>query len=150
MSRDSMEHDRIRSILVPTDGSDGGRPAVAKAVALATDLGAQITALHVIDLSRVASVPGLDLDTLLTALRKDGEAAVAVVEDMAREAGVPAARKLIEGHPSDAISEEARHHDLVVMGTLGRTGLAHLLVGSVTERVIRHAPCPVMVVRLAR
>ncbi|MCK4718510.1 MAG: universal stress protein, partial [Thermoplasmata archaeon] len=53
-----------------------------------------------------------------------------------------------EGSQAHAIVEEAKEHDLIVMGTLGRTGLGRLLLGSVAERVMRHAPCPVMLIRI--
>ena len=76
-------------------------------------------------------------DRLMTACRKR-------VED----AGVAADSLVVRGAPSHRITETARGQqvDLIVMGTHGRTGLRHMLIGSVAERVVRHAPCPVMVV----
>ena len=56
---------------------------------------------------------------------------------------------VVRGDPDDAIVEYAREHgaDLIVMGSHGHTGLRHLLMGSVAEHVLRHAPCPVLIVR---
>ena len=63
--------------------------------------------------------------------------------------GVQATGEVLIGGPSHVIIEQATkvNADLIVMGTHGRTGITHLLIGSVAERVIRHAPCPVFVVR---
>jgi nucleotide-binding universal stress UspA family protein len=57
--------------------------------------------------------------------------------------------EVISGNPGDAIIDYAKEHggDLIVMGTHGRTGLRHLLMGSVAEHVVRHAPCPILIVR---
>ncbi len=138
----------IHRILIPTDGSESVKSAVTRGIALARTLNATVTALHVVDASRFATVPGLEWDALEAALKEEAERALAFVEDIGREAGVEVVAKRADGHPSDVIVNEGRDHDLIVMGTLGRTGLAHLLLGSVAERVIRHAPCPVLVVRV--
>jgi len=61
--------------------------------------------------------------------------------------GVNVTPKVVEGSPAKKIVDEAENYDLVVMGTLGRTGISKLLLGSVAERVVRFAPCPVLVVR---
>ncbi len=54
---------------------------------------------------------------------------------------------VIEGSPANEIITASKDYDLIVMGSLGRTGLSHLLMGSVAEKVVRHASCPVLVVR---
>ena len=66
-----------------------------------------------------------------------------------REAGLTVETVVREGYPATAIEEEARtrHADLVVIGTKGHSGLKHLLLGSVAERVVQKAPCPVLAVK---
>jgi nucleotide-binding universal stress UspA family protein len=138
-----------RRILVPTDGSDRGHVALDRALDLAKALGADVTGLYVVDETSYMGLPaGFDWQALSTALREEGQRALAEVEERARAAGVRAETRLVEGHPAERIVEAGKDHDLIVMGTLGRSGLAHLLLGSVAERVIRHAPCPVMAVRV--
>ena len=66
---------------------------------------------------------------------------------MAEEAGVKATLEVKEGTPVKVILDESANYDIIVMGTLGRTGMSKLLMGSVAERVVRAASCPVMVVR---
>lgn len=137
-----------RRILVPTDGSERSRAALERALELAEAFRATVTGLYVVNESSYVGLPtGFEWETLVRALREEGARALADVESAARARGVPVETKLVEGHPAERIVQEAEAHDLVVVGTLGRTGLAHLLLGSVAERVIRHAPCPVLVVR---
>lgn len=145
--------DATRRILIPTDGSEGVKPAVRKAIDLAAALGSEVLGLYVVDSAAFAALPGdFGWGTIRTAFAEQADAALGFVEEAARERGVPSARRVTEGHPAAEIVRVAEEWpaDLVVMGTLGRTGLAHLLLGSVAERVIRHAPCPVLVVRAPR
>ena len=80
-------------------------------------------------------------------LEKEGQDAVNYVMELATEAGVKAELSVKEGTPVKVILEESQNYDVIVMGTLGRTGMSKLLMGSVAERVVRAASCPVMVVR---
>ncbi|MBI3466193.1 MAG: universal stress protein [Planctomycetes bacterium] len=130
------------SILHPTDFSEASRLACAKAVELARQCGAKLTILHAY--ANPLAVEGL---WQLPDPRPELEDAMSLVA--ADEAAVQIERVLRVGAPAEAIVEFAKRHncDLIVMGTHGRSGLQHLLVGSVAEKVIRLAPCPVMVVR---
>lgn len=137
-----------RRILVATDGSSRGRAAAEEATRLAQAVGATLTGLFVVDETSYLGLPsGFDWDALSRALREEGERALAGLAETARAAGVAATTRLEQGHPAEVIVEAAKDHDLLVIGTLGRTGLAHLLLGSIAERVVRHATCPVLVVR---
>ncbi len=137
-------------ILVPTDGSPRTKLAISRAIELAKAVGGDVTGIHVIDQASFMGYPGgVEWQTLADALRSDGERALRELEEEARKNDVPVTTRLIEGHPAQCIIEAGRDADLIVMGTLGRTGVAHLLLGSVAERVIRHASCPVLVVRLS-
>lgn len=136
-----------RRILLATDGSLGNRQAVRQAVDLARVHEATLTAIYVVDRATFRAIPGdFEWDYLAQALRAEGERALAHVHEAAKGEGVHVEALIEEGHPADAIVERAKEHDLIVMGTLGRTGLAHLLLGSTADRVVRHAPCPVLIV----
>jgi len=138
-------------ILVPTDGSPEVERALEFAFDLAREHDATVRALYVVN---TASYAGLPMETawegISEALRGDGEAAVRRVEELS-PAEVPVETAVIEGSPSRAIVDEASRGacDLVVMGTHGRGGIDRLLLGSVTERVVRNAPVPVLTVQVS-
>ncbi|WP_435101658.1 universal stress protein [Halarchaeum sp. P4] len=135
------------NVLVPTDGSGGVQESVTQALDIAERAGATIHALYVVDdrlRQRVASAAWPSDD-----LRVEGEQAVASIEGAADRAGLNAASEVRHGTPADEILAYVAEHDvdLVVMGTHGRTGPERAVLGSTTERVLRHADVPVLVVR---
>jgi nucleotide-binding universal stress UspA family protein len=140
----------IRTILVPVDFSAGAEAAVEWAQAIAARFGATLVLLHVVDTTANALVgaPGGALappPTLYEELREEARRALAELGER-----TPGARTVLrEGVPRSEILAVAKEvgADLIVMGTHGRTGLAHLLFGSVAEHVVRHAPVPVFTVR---
>jgi nucleotide-binding universal stress UspA family protein len=127
---------------VPTDGSEFTKYAVDKAIELAVLSGGTVTALFVLDKSIYANSP---MDAALVnvheTLEKEGAYATSYVIEKAKEAGVYAEERQIEGVPSKVILQEAEDggYDIIVMGTLGRTGLSKLLMGSVAEKIIQNA-----------
>lgn len=140
----------LQSILVPVDGSPPSLAALEHAIALAEDLGATIDVLHVDEREE----PGGSTGALLPSTRSEIDRAM---ED-AMEDAVNAARDLLgerlstrseAGDPLRTIVKVANdgHYDLIVIGTYGRVGRLHALLGSVTEGVVRNAPCPVLTVR---
>jgi universal stress protein A len=140
---------RIRDVLVPTDFSERANTALRYAIAFAEQFGARITLLHI--LSPPASypdAPSLSAESFVFFLR-DAERSldhVCECEQLKR----PLLRQTIisEGVTWDAIVETAKAQktDLIILATHGRSGLARVLIGSTAEQVIRHAPCPVLVV----
>jgi len=145
----SQEEWELKHILVPTDFSKPSNKALKYAVSLAARIGSQITLVHVIKPRPIESEPytvwlGFDPREIEAndAMRK-----------LCKEQHVDPAllRRTIvrEGTPHREITAAAREleADLIIIATNGRTGLAHILPGSTTERVVRHAPCPVLVVR---
>jgi nucleotide-binding universal stress UspA family protein len=145
----------LTHILVPTDFGDAANAALAYGRELARAFGAQLDVLHVADsvMGRAYGVDGFvtacpelqheieeSARRQLDALVGDGDRAIP-----------PAARTIVRTSTSTAgaITQYARDEsvDLIVMGTHGRGAVAHLLVGSVAERVVRTAPCPVLTVR---
>jgi len=145
----------IKKILVPTDFSPSADLALDQALELATLLGAHVTLLHVYQLPMPEPVMGASYlsNELVQAIEASaqGSLVAAKAEALRRWKGSAEAIEtvLAIGTPYLGIIEEARRgaHDLIVMGTHGRTGLKHMLIGSVAERVVRTADCPVLTVR---
>lgn len=139
-----------KHILVPVDFSVLASQAVDYAIELAKALGAKITLLHAYEPPAIGypDAAGLALE-VTEACRRSAEAAL---ETEAREraaSGVLLGHELRQGAAWVEIVEAAKERgaDLIVMGTHGRGGLSHLLLGSVAERVVRSSPIPVLTVR---
>lgn len=141
---------QIRKILCPLDFSENSEHALLYAKAFARAHDADLLLLHVVELpvSYLAAEIAIPVD----ALQRQKDACVKnlnAITEMVRQE-LPRATCLIEeGNPYPCIVQVARTQgvDLIVMGTHGRTGLAHALLGSVTEKVVRAAPCPVLTVK---
>ncbi len=140
-----------KKILIATDGSDHSEEAERHGLTLAKRSQATVTALYVVEEVHpprsISSPLSLALEEQIEEHKAHGREIVEEVVERGKKMGVEVTPVVVEGHPAQEIIEHARDHDLVVMGTLGRSGLSHLLVGSVAERVVRHAPVPVLVVR---
>jgi nucleotide-binding universal stress UspA family protein len=136
-------------ILIATDGSEHGERAAKVAVELAKLSGGSVVALYVADTSRMSHLPD---DMLLYSIRelllKEGKDAVEFVERLARESGVRAETSLVEGSPGEEIvrSGSQANADIIVIGSVGRTGLDKFLLGSVAEKVVRNSKIPVLTV----
>jgi nucleotide-binding universal stress UspA family protein len=141
-------------ILVATDFSQASYLALDAAALLAQTMGAQITLLHVFDPApfAAASFPMQPVD-LVGNSRELAERIEKGLQELraSRLAKVERVETRLVEHasPAEGICESARQvgADLIVVSTHGRTGLAHLLIGSVAERVVRFAPCPVLTLR---
>lgn len=135
-------------ILLPTDGGPASKSATDHAVDLAAASDARLHALYVLD---TTAYPAMEAgaETVQSALREEGQAALEGVTDAAEAAGVPVVSEFVTDTPHRGIIEYAEDNDvdLIVMGTHGRTGLDRFLLGSVTERVVRTAETPVLTVR---
>lgn len=147
----------IARILVPIDFSECSGAAFTTAVELAGKLGAKITLLHVWDIPFLWPSVG---DTMVTVPAEEPMTVAQLVKKRAHEelqrfladyahAGVEVTSRLEMGDPMQTICSVAQDgtHDLVVMGTHGRTGFSRVLAGSVAENVVRHSPVPVLTVR---
>lgn len=136
-------------ILVPTDFSADADYALEYAMTLAGALQARLTLLHVIEPLVVGSVESQPYP-FLQELEDRITQAMAPYHARVTAAGLACDYSIVHGVPFQTILETARaaHVDLIIMGTHGRTGLRHVLLGSVAERVARFAHCPVLVVRL--
>jgi universal stress protein A len=141
----------VHHVLVPLDFSTYAEQALDYAIALAQKLQARVTLLHVIQPPAVVNVKGglwptsTFLQDLEAAVTRDMEGYLARVT----AAGLEGEMVVVHGVPFQEILDtaKARQVDLIIMGTHGRTGLTHVFLGSVAERVVRLAPCPVLVAR---
>ncbi|MWG35078.1 universal stress protein [Halomarina oriensis] len=143
-----------QDILFPTDGSDGAEYALDHAIDLAGRYDATLHVLHVVaDVWYPTGEPeGVDFDYTAVEqhLQDRGDRVVAAAADRAREAGVDCETEVTVGRtPHSAIADATEADvDLVVMATHGRRGLGRLLMGSVTEKVLRLSTVPVLAVRM--
>src|SRR5215471_14597804 len=143
----------VQHVLVPLDFSATADRALAYAIALAPQLQARLTLLHVLDLTLVTMdemTPGVAA-TYLEAQETDAQRLLQASRERVQRAGLQGESLLVQGTPTRTIVDTAGEQgvDLIIMGTHGRTGLAHVFLGSVAEYVVRHGPCPVLVVRRA-
>jgi nucleotide-binding universal stress UspA family protein len=145
----------FKRILVPVDFSPCSREALGRAAALAARLDASIDLLHVWQPPPVVNPEtmlgtGPDGPGLVQLAREQADHAMGEFVKQARDSGMRIEKFSVEpGDPARTIVDAADRgdYDLIAMGTHGRTGLAHLLLGSVAEKVIRRATRPVMTVR---
>jgi len=144
----------IREILAPLDFSEHSYAALKYAIQLAEQVGARITLLHVVKPALGMPEGGvwcLDVESVsqIALVAEQAVARICKREKLRPPASGPTIVRI--GVPSEVIKETAadQRSDLIVLATHGRTGLAHALLGSDAESVIRQAPCPVLVVRVS-
>lgn len=138
----------FKRILIPTDGSEYTKAAIKKGIALAKQMGAEVTAMYVVDQTSFINFPmDSTIVSVYSLLEKEGKDAIDFVVQEGEKAGIKVNTLIEEGSPSRKIVDASKNFDLIVMGTLGRTGISKILLGSVAEKVIRFALCPVLVVR---
>jgi glycine betaine transporter len=146
----------ISRILVPVDFSTYSERALEYAIGFAGRFGASLHLLHVVEDPIATGVWGGEtvlpnLTELREELVNSAERQLEKYREAATRAGVPVVSTAQVGLPAITIVDQATSLgvDLIVMGTHGRTGITHLLMGSVAERVLRHASCPVLTIREA-
>ncbi|HYM23924.1 MAG TPA: universal stress protein [Vicinamibacterales bacterium] len=144
---------RLRRILFATDFAPASHRAFAAALTLAKPVHAALTILYVMP-PAMPTVPeqyldGVTIDRLTTQARRWSEGQLTRLAGVANRAGVAAKPLFRDGDAAGEIVRAARRErtDLIVVGTHGRHGLPKLLLGSVAERVVRLAPCPVLTAR---
>jgi nucleotide-binding universal stress UspA family protein len=144
-----MKEGTYKRIMVATDGSKPARKAVETGIDIAKLSGAKIYAVYVVvPTTHSARDFGWE-KAAMEHFRNEGKRATGFVEETAKAAGIEVESVLLEGHPADEIVKFAEQNDIemIVMGTLGKTGLDRFLLGSVAENVVRHSKIPVLVVR---
>jgi len=143
---------KVRRILAPVDFSDISENALSYATGLADELGAKVVLLYAIEpMVFVGSPisPEINVPPLLEDQRKVARQSLDKLMARLSRRGVPVAGVIKTGTPFQVILDvaDAKKCDFIVMGTHGRGGLSHLLLGSVAERVVRLSPRPVLTVR---
>ncbi|QFU85035.1 universal stress protein [Natronorubrum aibiense] len=135
-----------QDLLLATDGSEGARQATEHAIELAAQLDA---ALHVLSVSEEGPHSSEKQDRMRTDPESKATDALEDAERAAADAGLETSTIVRHGVAQEEIVDVAETNaiDMIVMGTHGRTGLDHLVVGSVAEEVVRNAPVPVVTVR---
>lgn len=136
--------------MVATDGSVCSRIAANKGIELAKLSGGTVYAVYVVSTEYFSSMAvDFDWERMHEALKKEGYKALNYVEGIGELESVNVESILLEGHPADELIRYAEKEeiDIIIMGTIGRTGLERLILGSVAEKVIRHSKIPVMVIK---
>jgi len=143
----------VQHILVPVDFSDNTAAVLEWAAHLAEEHGSRVTLLHAYHLPvEFQQLEGAYLPPdFWQSVRSEAEATLREHAETLRRKGIGVEIAVCEGYAATVIIEEAatRRADLIVIGTHGRSGLKHLLLGSIAERVVQKAPCPVLTVKAA-
>jgi nucleotide-binding universal stress UspA family protein len=146
-------------ILIAIDGSKNSEKAGKAGVELAKLSGGKVIILYVADVGKYISPAGLispfggvspdAIDTVLAGIREVGERATLQMSEVAKASGVPNERLIVEGNPPTEIlkTAEDKQIDVIVIGSIGKTGLEKFLMGSVAEKVVHNSKLPVLVVR---
>jgi len=145
---------QIRSILLPTDFSDCGNYALSYAASLARAFGASIICVHVIEpmvptVGYSGMTEPLPIADITDQLEDSAERELPKLAEREEVAGLKVEEMIVHGEAASEIVRVAkeRNVDLIVVSSHGRTGLGRILFGSTAEAVVRHASCPVLVVK---
>ncbi len=144
---------QLKRILVPTDGSETSKRAMKYAVELAASFNASITLLMVVDDQHLDFMGPASYPENLNAIveKRIMDQARATLTDIIPEDSDSSSVEtvILRGYPVTEIIEYAKTNeiDMIIMGTHGRTGVTHVVIGSIAEKVVRTAPCPVLTVK---
>jgi nucleotide-binding universal stress UspA family protein len=148
---------QIRTILVPTDFSECGNYALSYAASLARMFRASIICVHVIEpmvptVGYSGMTEPLPIADITDQLEDSAERELPKIAERAEYAGLKTEEVIVHGEAASEIVRVAKDKnvDLIVVSSHGRTGLGRILFGSTAEAVVRHAPCPVLVVKPAK
>jgi nucleotide-binding universal stress UspA family protein len=146
----------LQTLVVATDFSEASAPATTYALTLARTLQAHLYLLHIVpeeDVRVIKAISGhlqseVTPDSLVETFYVDARQRLATLVEEAQATDIVQELLVVTGHPAEAIIQVAveKHAQLIVIGTHGRSGLTRFLMGSVAERVLREAPCAVLVV----
>jgi nucleotide-binding universal stress UspA family protein len=145
-----MTSELYKKIMVATDGSEQNKKAISYGIEFAKLSGAKLYVVYVVDTAAFASIPmDAGWEMMYELLETEGKDASDQVVELAAAQGLDIESAVLEGHPSNEIIEfaEGNDIDMIVIGTLGKSGLDRFLLGSVAEKVTRNSKVPVLVVR---
>ncbi|HPS92662.1 MAG TPA: universal stress protein [Methanothrix sp.] len=144
----------IKRIMIATDGSDASRRAAMLAVDIARQATGSITAVYVIETERLSRLPGISTlpelkEKLLALMQAEGQQATQFVEDQAIAAGVSCQKILASGRAIEELIKISQQQeiDLIIMGSMGRTGMEKILLGNVAEKVVKKSAIPVLLAK---
>lgn len=135
---------KFQSMLIATDGSEANKPAIRSGLRLASNLSMKVSTISVND---KRDIPHANFSEAREALNEASKNAVADVIHQGHQLGLNVDPIIVDGVPHKEITHRSSDFDIVVIGSLGRSGIIPGRVGSVAEKVVRYAKCPVMVVR---
>ena len=144
--------------MIATDGSDCANLAIEKGMELARLSGGTVYAVYVMSTAYLTTMDSgaysfVDInpywERIREALKNQGQQAVNYIKKLGEAKGIKVESILLEGYPSDELIRYAEENkmDIVIMGTLGKSGIDRFILGSVTENILRHSKVPVMVVK---
>ncbi|MFZ3149123.1 MAG: universal stress protein [Methanothrix sp.] len=144
----------IKKIMIATDGSDTSKKAAMIGIDIAHRANGSVTAVYVMDILRLAHLPGYATmpglkEKVIGLMQEEGQQATQFVEDHARILGVPCHKIVVQGSPGEELLKisQSLGMDMLIMGSLGRTGVEKILLGSVAEKVVLQSPIPVLLVK---
>lgn len=150
---DPRGDDLFDKIMIATDGSEASRHAADLGIGLARCSSGKVTAVYVVDMQRLVQLHGYTSlhgpkEDLLDAMLKEGDEAVAYIEEKSKKEGISCDNAILKGNPSYELIRFSKEScaNILVMGSIGRTGISRFLLGSVAEKVVRHSEVPVVVV----
>lgn len=151
MESGTKRKDVPSSILIATDGSKKAENAASLGIKFAQQYGAKVYAVYVINItaSEAILIDEAWATEECVACEKTGHRATSSVEEKAKFAGLAAESTILKGDPADRILDFADDHDvdMIVVGSLGKSGIERFALGSVSEKIVRHAKVPVLVVK---
>jgi len=136
----------FKRIILPIDGSDYAKIAARKAFNIAKNRKIDVYAIHVIHQTYFFVKPEFiqDINKIMV---DNANSYLNEIEKIGKEIGLNVIKKIVYGIPYEEIIKFSEKNDLIVMGNKGKTGLEKILIGNVAEKVIRHAPCDVLIVK---
>ena len=144
----------IKSVMIATDGSDTSKKAAVIGIDIARRANGTVTAVYVMDISRLSHLPGYATlpglkEKILALIQDEGRQAIEFVQDRAQVMGVPCNKIIAQGNPGEELLKAAREQeaDLLVMGKIGRTAVEKFLLGSVAEKVVLQSAIPVLLIK---
>lgn len=148
-----MDPKSIKRIVVATDFTELSSEAIETAVAFAQGCGATLDIVHVASEMAFAVPPPMEMVTVpfdVVGAVRDATDRMNVEQERVKAQGIVCESNVLVGRADTQIVEHAdkTHTDLIILGTHGRSGLPHVLLGSVAEKVVQHAHCPVLTVPL--
>jgi len=146
-----LENNLYKKILIATDGSENSRNSVKLGIQIAKSTGAEVHAVTVVpslSLPTQMKTHIEELDSPYCTIKQVANKAIGHVIDIGKKEDIHVKGVILEGHPPDQLTcyAHANDFDLIVLGSLGRTGFERFLIGSVAEKVVRHSKIKVLVV----